>query len=140
MNPAIFLLNMSEPRATLLVRIPVSLKSRLAEIAKRERRSLSKQVELLLERYIEVLDTESQSAPHRREAIVENARISSNPLQKEGIPTGPRTFLADLDNRFWKHTFVFYFRKGQSPYSAWLPNRKLGSKTHKAVSGPGGRM
>jgi hypothetical protein len=71
MNPAIFLLNMSEPRATLLVRIPVSLKSRLAEIAKRERRSLSKQVELLLERYIEVLDTEGAAGPppkrgHRR--------------------------------------------------------------------------
>jgi hypothetical protein len=40
---------MTEPRVALLVRVSASLKSRLTEIAKRERRSLSKQVELLLE-------------------------------------------------------------------------------------------
>jgi hypothetical protein len=40
---------MTEPRVALLVRVPASLKARLAELAKHERRSLSKQVELLLE-------------------------------------------------------------------------------------------
>jgi hypothetical protein len=44
------LVAMTEPRVALLVRVPASLKSRLAEMAKQERRSLSKQVELLLER------------------------------------------------------------------------------------------
>jgi hypothetical protein len=63
MNPAIFLLNMSEPRATLLLRVSASLKSRLAEIAKRERRSLSKQAELFLERYLDALDTEGAVGP-----------------------------------------------------------------------------
>ena len=52
---------MSEPRATLLVRVSASLKVRLTEMAKRERRSLSKQVELLLERCVAVLDKESSS-------------------------------------------------------------------------------
>ncbi len=52
-NPAILLVAMTEPRVALLIRVPASLKSRLAEIAKRERRSLSKQVELLLERCLE---------------------------------------------------------------------------------------
>ncbi len=51
-------MDMSEPRATLLIRVSASLKSRLADIAKRERRSLSKQVELLLERYLAVLEQE----------------------------------------------------------------------------------
>jgi hypothetical protein len=45
---------MTELRVTLLVRVPASLKSRLAEMAKLERRSLSKQVELLLERCVEL--------------------------------------------------------------------------------------
>ena len=58
MNPAIFILNMAEPRATLLVRVSSPLKVKLEEMAKRERRSLSKQVELLLERCLEVLDSE----------------------------------------------------------------------------------
>jgi len=49
---------MSEPRATLLVRVSASLKARLGEMAKRERRSLSKQVELLLERCVDLLDQE----------------------------------------------------------------------------------
>ena len=52
---------MSEPRATLLVRVSASLKARLIETAKRERRSLSKQVELLLERYVAVFDKEGSS-------------------------------------------------------------------------------
>jgi len=45
---------MTEPRVALLVRVPASLKSRLAEMAKQERRSVSKQVELLLERCLEL--------------------------------------------------------------------------------------
>jgi hypothetical protein len=45
---------MTEPRVALLVRMSASLKLRLAEMAKRERRSLSKQVELLLERCLEL--------------------------------------------------------------------------------------
>ena len=63
MNPAIFPVGMTEARATLLVRVSASLKTRLAEMAERERRSLSKQVELFLERYIEVLDTEGAAGP-----------------------------------------------------------------------------
>jgi len=53
---------MTEPRATLLVRVSVSLKARLAELAKLERRSLSKQVELLLERCLEIADPERPTA------------------------------------------------------------------------------
>lgn len=44
---------MTESRATLLIRVSATLKSRLVDIAKRERRSLSKQVELLLEHCLE---------------------------------------------------------------------------------------
>lgn len=40
---------MNEPQARLLIRIPPSLKARLVELAKRERRSLNKQIEFLLE-------------------------------------------------------------------------------------------
>jgi hypothetical protein len=50
---------MTEPRVALLVRVPASLKSRLAEIAKHERRSLSKQVELLLESCLELQGQQS---------------------------------------------------------------------------------
>lgn len=45
----------------MLVRVSSTLKSKLEEVAKRERRSLSKQVELLLERCVEVLESEG---PH----------------------------------------------------------------------------
>jgi hypothetical protein len=48
--------DMSEPRTTLLIRVSASLKSRLADMAKQERRSLSKQVELLLERCLAVIE------------------------------------------------------------------------------------
>jgi hypothetical protein len=41
---------MTNQRAALLVRLPSELKMKLAEMAKRERRSLSKQVEFLLEK------------------------------------------------------------------------------------------
>ena len=54
---------MRETRVTLLVRVPESLKSRLAEIAKSERRSLSKQVELLLERCLERGSEERVTGP-----------------------------------------------------------------------------
>jgi hypothetical protein len=66
LNPAIFLVDMSELRATLLVRVSAGLKERLAEIAKRERRSLSKQVELLLESYLAVLEKEGSPKPERK--------------------------------------------------------------------------
>ena len=60
---------MSEPRATLLVRVSVSLKAKLTEMAKRERRSLSKQVELLLERYVAILDKEGSSESRQKTRI-----------------------------------------------------------------------
>jgi len=40
--------------------VPLSLKSRLDEIAKQERRSLSKQVELLLEECLELRDRDRE--------------------------------------------------------------------------------
>jgi hypothetical protein len=54
---------MTEPRVALLVRVPASLKSRLAEIAKHERRSLSKQVELLLEKCLEPQGRDGTATP-----------------------------------------------------------------------------
>ena len=54
---------MTEPRVALLVRVPASLKSRLAEVAKHERRSLSKQVELLLEKCLESQGRDSNTSP-----------------------------------------------------------------------------
>ncbi len=54
---------MTEPRVALLVRVPASLKSRLAEIAKHERRSLSKQVELLLEKCLELQGRDGIAPP-----------------------------------------------------------------------------
>ena len=43
---------MSEPRVRLLLRIPASLKARLAELAEREHRSLNRQIEFILDRSI----------------------------------------------------------------------------------------
>jgi len=43
---------MSEPRIRLPLRIPASLRAKLAELAEREHRSLNKQIEFLLERSI----------------------------------------------------------------------------------------
>jgi hypothetical protein len=40
---------MTETQARLLIRIPASLKARLVELARRERRSLNKEIEFLLE-------------------------------------------------------------------------------------------
>jgi hypothetical protein len=56
---------MPEPRVALLVRLPASLKVRLSEIAKQERRSLSRQVELLLERCLEHEFKSSTAAPRK---------------------------------------------------------------------------
>jgi len=68
---------MSEPRVALLVRVPASLKSRLAEIAKRERRSLSKQVELLLESCLELQGQESSTlTPSLRSSSQINAPLA----------------------------------------------------------------
>jgi hypothetical protein len=43
---------MSEQRVRLPLRIPISLKEKLAELAEREHRSLNKQIEFLLDRCI----------------------------------------------------------------------------------------
>ncbi|MFZ3211578.1 MAG: hypothetical protein WA188_08690 [Terriglobales bacterium] len=43
---------MSEERVRLLLRMPASLKAKLVELAQRERRSLNRQIEFLLERSI----------------------------------------------------------------------------------------
>lgn len=56
---------MSEPQARLLIRIPQSLKVRLVELAKREHRSLNRQIEFLLECGIgEEARGETSRAPH----------------------------------------------------------------------------
>ena len=54
---------MTEPRVAMLVRVSAELQSRLDEIAEQERRSLSKQVELLLEECLEFRDREQISPP-----------------------------------------------------------------------------
>ena len=41
-----------EPRARLLIRIPASLKVKIAELAQQEHRSLNRQIEFLLDRAI----------------------------------------------------------------------------------------
>ena len=43
---------MSEERVRLLLRMPANLKAKLVELAQRERRSLNRQIEFLLERSI----------------------------------------------------------------------------------------
>ncbi len=40
---------MKEPRVAMLIRIPASLKARLADIAKRDHRSLNQEIEFLLD-------------------------------------------------------------------------------------------
>ncbi len=59
-STAIFI-GMSEARVPLLVRVTPGLKSKLEEIATSERRSLSRQVELLLERCVAMQDTHSST-------------------------------------------------------------------------------
>jgi hypothetical protein len=41
---------MNEPTVRLLLRIPASLKTKLAELAEREHRSLNRQIEFILDR------------------------------------------------------------------------------------------
>jgi len=80
---------MSEPRVALLVRVPASLKSRLAEIAKRERRSLSKQVELLLESCLELQSQESSTLTASLRSSQINAPLAKakkKARQKEQTP------------------------------------------------------
>lgn len=56
---------MTEPQARLLIRIPVGLKARLVELAKRERRSLNKQIEFILERGVrDEAKGEANESPH----------------------------------------------------------------------------
>ncbi len=43
---------MNEPRVPVLIRISATLKARVAELAKRERRSTNQQIEFLLERAV----------------------------------------------------------------------------------------
>jgi hypothetical protein len=43
---------MNEPTVRLLLRIPASLKTKLAELAEREHRSLNRQIEFILDRFI----------------------------------------------------------------------------------------
>jgi hypothetical protein len=54
---------MSEIRVTLLVRVTARLKSQLVGMAEAERRSLSKQVELLLERCVAQQSEEMSARP-----------------------------------------------------------------------------
>jgi hypothetical protein len=44
---------MNEPTVRLLLRIPESLKTKLAELAEREHRSLNRQIEFMLDRAIQ---------------------------------------------------------------------------------------
>jgi hypothetical protein len=64
---------MSDGRAALLVRVSVDLKAKLAELAKRERRSVSKQVELLLE---DCLGSAHKATDERREEAIEAPNTS----------------------------------------------------------------
>jgi hypothetical protein len=48
---------MSESRVSLLIRVSPDLKQKLADMAKHERRSLSRQAELLLERCVSEPDS-----------------------------------------------------------------------------------
>jgi hypothetical protein len=66
LNPVI-LQNMTEARVALMVRVPMSLRVRLMEIAKRERRSLSAQVEVMLEKCIEREDHERKTGAEKGE-------------------------------------------------------------------------
>ena len=42
----------AEERVSLLIRIPAKLKTKIAELAQRQRRSINKQIEFLLDRSI----------------------------------------------------------------------------------------
>ena len=57
---------MSEPKVRLLLRIPGSLKAKLAELAEREHRSLNGQIEFLLDRSVR------EKAPNEPRRSVKN--------------------------------------------------------------------
>jgi len=61
---------MSEPIARLLLRIPASLKAKLAELAKREHRSLNRQIEFLLDRSVR----EKMANEHHRSSKAEDRK------------------------------------------------------------------
>jgi hypothetical protein len=81
---------MTETRVALLVRVPAGLKSRLAEIAERERRSLSKQIELLLEGCLDVQNQQSSTATPSlkggRRVNARSAKAKKKAKQKEQSP------------------------------------------------------
>jgi len=72
---------MPEKRAAILVRLSPNLKLRLLEIAKRERRSLSKQVEFLLERCLESQNSADLSVERGSSSGHPSDRVS-NTLRK----------------------------------------------------------
>ncbi len=60
---------MSEPTVRVPLRIPASLKAKLAELAEREHRSLNKQIEFLLDRCIwDGLTDEADEPRHQKGA------------------------------------------------------------------------
>jgi hypothetical protein len=65
---------MTESRVPLLIRIPASLKAKLAEVAERERRSLNRQIEFLLDRSIR-----DEAESERRETPVRKGRGRRRP-------------------------------------------------------------
>jgi hypothetical protein len=63
---------MDEPTTSVLLRIPASLKARLAALAEREHRSLNKQIEFLLDKAVRFEATEQKRGASRR--MVEGAK------------------------------------------------------------------
>ena len=60
---------MSEPTVRVPLRIPASLKAKLAELAEREHRSLNKQIEFLLDRCIrDGVKEQADESPHPKGA------------------------------------------------------------------------
>jgi len=80
-----FLTLMTETRAAVLVRLSLTLKSRLLEIAKREHRSLSKQVEFLLERVLESESPDEPSGPTKSSSGEPSERTSKDRRVKKHL-------------------------------------------------------
>ena len=59
---------MNEPTVRLLLRIPASLKTRLAKLAEREHRSLNRQIEFMLDRSIQEKTGKKGSRSHHSKA------------------------------------------------------------------------
>jgi hypothetical protein len=64
---------MSEQRVRLPLRIPISLKAKLTELAERDHRSLNKQIEFLLDRCIRE-ETDVATEESRRTQSVRSKR------------------------------------------------------------------